>query len=582
MKKEVRKRKITKKVNVKIPQFNPSYNYYSEHDKNFKTPKKSIFSFLKSIKSQHLYIALLLIVGIGLVQLISSTYGVDYGNPTGLAVEDNVVGANLFSFTNQEGLTFAFRNSDGLATYRSSDGLIEQVVDADGKPFSEIRYRYDGDNKYADTYIADGSLSKRGSDSIFQISSESSPTITKQTFGVTKFENGNEQFGAGGTQSKISLNNLYGFTAAPSGTAVQSNTEILNAAGVNVQSSNAPQTAETGTQSQTQTTPTERQTSTSRQSSGGSNAAASGTFMDPIINAVAAVIGGALNIFGFTLTTITTSAWALMLGVFVFIAAMVYLGLDKVKFITDKKVKIIISCAVAFIVVAMGRKYILEIAQMASALVYLVVILLIMFVVWILWNNLRTVERTARTETLTALTANRNEKIAYLKADVEKNVTKMMAKTLSDVKKGEVERVPEEVASIEQNFRRIHNDVEFWLRTIEHHGDPNIVNPIQLPSDWGDIKNQIQRAYVGINENLNKAKQQLHNDLNAANDSLRKANSFLQMYDSLLGRLEHYARHNQLAQMPFTGRNTATRRAGTTVPARARPQGGSGSTIRRP
>ena len=47
---------------------------------------------------------------------------------------------------------------------------------------------------------------------------------------------------------------------------------------------------------------------------------------------------------------------------FVFIAAMIYLGLDKVKFIPNKPVKVIIACAVAFITVSMGKKYIIEIA----------------------------------------------------------------------------------------------------------------------------------------------------------------------------------------------------------------------------
>jgi len=319
---------------------------------------------------------------------------------------------------------------------------------------------------------------------------------------------------------------------------------------------------------------------------GGAKSSASSspaTFMDPIIEAASAVITGVLGITGNVLTTMTTASWALLGGVFVFIAAMIYLGLDLLKFIKSKAVKILISLAVSFIAIsfkdANGNSYMVEnIANMSSGLVYMLVILLIIFMVWIFWNRLRSIQIESGTEKLSNLTQHRGVQVEYIRANVEKNISKMMAKTLKNIKTGETQRIPDDIATIEQNFRRIHGDIQMWLRTIEHHGDPNIQGHITLPSDWDQIKNQIQKAYVGINENLEKAKREIVTDSTSATKSISKANDYLQMYDALLGRLEHYASHNQLAQMPFTGR-VAGQTQGTTVPAGNRPQGGSGSTI---
>ena len=139
MKKEVKKNKITKlkKINVKVPQFNPSFNYYSEHDKNFKTPKKNIFGFMRNIKSQHIYIALLLIIGISLVQIISSTYGVDY---TGYAASDLIESSFSFTTLTNNLKLVSQDEKTGVQQYKSNNGLIEQMRDAKGVPYSEVRY----------------------------------------------------------------------------------------------------------------------------------------------------------------------------------------------------------------------------------------------------------------------------------------------------------------------------------------------------------------------------------------------------------------------------------------------------------
>ena len=291
-------------------------------------------------------------------------------------------------------------------------------------------------------------------------------------------------------------------------------------------------------------------------SAAGASSTSTGSFMDPLIEAATAVITGVLNISGTTVTTITTAGWGLLVFVFIFVAAMIYLGLDMLKFIKNKTVKVLISISVGGIAIAYGGNALLtQIAKMSTALIFTFIFMIIIFLILIAWHNYRTEERTARTGTLGALSGQRVARIDYIKNDMEKNVTKMMLKALSDVKSGEKDRVIQDVAIIESNFRRIHGELQAVLMTLEHHlvsdpqrfapGTKELVSYNEFKEEVNMEQNESKSIYVKLNNILNQAKQNLHNDLNAANDDLREAYAYLQRYESLLARARKWAEHNE-------------------------------------
>ena len=233
MKKEVKKNKITKlkKINVKVPQFNPSFNYYSEHDKNFKTPKKNIFGFMRNIKSQHIYIALLLIIGISLVQIISSTYGVDYTGYATSSGEQRSLGSKyttfsgLFSFTSlTDGLKLiSLDKTTGIQRYRSSDGLIEQMRDANGIPYAETRY--DEKRTKATTYILPEKQQTSGwaydsNGKLVRLYDSNSDKVLAQDMKVSSLANGEKLEASSDSKevsAKLSLTSNEGSTATLGG-----------------------------------------------------------------------------------------------------------------------------------------------------------------------------------------------------------------------------------------------------------------------------------------------------------------------------------------------------------------------------